>query len=133
MFQNLNMRNTDEFLGRVKKSRSFEHFFFLYKNSWVVEILLKKLRSVQIFAKFFYSIEFFPTNKSFEASSHDQINMTKFWLEYDWKVTTMMNLNNWIWPKNLTMMNLTDWKWLKFFLWKRQTLTLPQKTCWCII
>ena len=29
-----------------------------------------------------------------EANSHDQLNMTDNWLEYDPKIRTMMNLNN---------------------------------------
>ena len=29
-----------------------------------------------------------------EASSHDRINMTEFWLEYDQKIFTMTNINN---------------------------------------
>ena len=37
----------------------------------------------------------------FEASWHDRINMTKNWLDYDRKITTTTNLNNWTWPKNV--------------------------------
>ena len=39
--------------------------------------------------------------KILEASSHDQINMTKFWLEHDWKYFTRANVNIRTWPKNL--------------------------------
>ena len=39
-----------------------------------------------------------------EANSHDQINMTKFWLT---KKITMANVNNWTWPKNLQQQMLT--------------------------
>ena len=37
-----------------------------------------------------------------EASSLDQINMTKFWSEYDWKIFTPTNLNVGTWPKIYT-------------------------------
>ena len=35
------------------------------------------------------------------ASSHDQINMTEFWLEFDRKFFTTTNVTNWTWPKNI--------------------------------
>ena len=43
----------------------------------------------------------------FEASSHDRINMTKFWLEHDWKIFTTMKVDSIRqWPKILTMTNI---------------------------
>ena len=42
-----------------------------------------------------------------EASSNDQIKMTKFWLEYDWKTFTTATVNNWTWSKNLQLQTLT--------------------------
>ena len=39
-----------------------------------------------------------------EANSHDRINMTKNWLEFDRKFVTMANLNNWIWQNIYSVM-----------------------------
>ena len=56
-------------------------------------------------------------------SSHDWINMTKFWLEFDWKNFTMMNLNNWIWPKNIFEI---------YYFLQQQTLMLSLTEPWPI-
>ena len=37
---------------------------------------------------------------NFEASSHDRINMTKFWFEHDQTNFTRTNFNVGTWPKN---------------------------------
>ena len=37
----------------------------------------------------------------FEASSHDQINMTEFRLQHDRKFFRTTSVNNWTWPKNI--------------------------------
>ena len=42
-----------------------------------------------------------------EANLHDQINSTKFWLEFDQKLCTMTNINNWKLPKILKWQMLT--------------------------
>ena len=41
------------------------------------------------------------------ADSHDQINMTKLWLEYDQKFFTMTNVDIGTWPKNSQQHMLT--------------------------
>ena len=39
---------------------------------------------------------------SLEASSHDQIKMTEFWLDFDYKIFSLTNLNVRTWPKDYT-------------------------------
>ena len=41
------------------------------------------------------------------ADSHDLINMTELWLEYDQKIFTMTNINIGTWPKNSQQRMLT--------------------------
>ena len=41
-----------------------------------------------------------------EASSHDQIKMTKLWLEYDQKIFTPTNINIGTWTKKFTTANI---------------------------
>ena len=41
-----------------------------------------------------------------EASTLDQINMTKYWLEHDWKFFTPTNVNIGTWPKNSQLQTL---------------------------
>ena len=44
--------------------------------------------------------------KVFEVSSHDEINMTELWLDYDRKIFTMTNVYIPTRPKILTMTNI---------------------------
>ena len=54
----------------------------------------------------------------FEVNSHDRKNMTRNWLEYDWKNLTTTNLNNWTITKKI------------LFLWQQETLMLSLTEQW---
>ena len=94
--------------------QGFDRGNSLYQKLWTRLDKREKrdLRSTKFFASLFMLFLLFASK---EASYFDQIIMTKHWLEYDRKISQRQNI---------------------FFeldrnSWHRQTLTLPQKICWC--
>ena len=68
-----------------------------------------------------------------EANSHDQINMTKLWLEYDRNIFTTSNSNIGTWPKNSQEPH--NWTWVKnifniYIFLQQQTLMLSLTKPW---